>query len=84
MLDEVLVSRGNCGDEGAIGKIGDVGDAAVALLLGRSGVLGGAEGAEEAGSGTVEAGLSELLAASVEEDVVVCLLDHWPNGEERP
>ena len=81
MLDEVLVSRGNCGDEGAIGKIGDVGDAAVALLLGRSGVLGGAEGV---GSGTFEAGPFELLAASVEEAVGDCLLDHWPNGDERP
>ena len=67
MLDEVLVSSGNTGDGGAAsGNSGDNG-AAAALLLGRSGVLGGAEGV---GCGTLEAGTVGLLAAPGEEDVV--------------
>ena len=84
MLDEVLVSRGSCGDDGASGRSGDAGAAAAELLLGRSGVLGDAEGAEGVGNGTFEAGPFELLAASDEEAVAGCLLDHRPNGDERP
>ena len=66
MLDGVLVSSGNSGDDGAAsGNSGDDG-AAAALLPGRSGVLSGAEGV---GSGTFEAGPFGLLAAPDEDDV---------------
>ena len=56
VLGVVLVSSGNCGDVGA----------AAALLLARTGVLGGDE---EVGSGEFEAGLFGLLAAPDEDDV---------------
>ena len=73
VLDGVLGASGNTGDEGsATGKSGDEG-AAAELLLGRSGVLGGAAGGGNGGdvgvgSGTLGAGPFELLAASAEED----------------
>ena len=72
VLDEALVSSGSIGGDGA----------AAALLVGRSGVLGGAGGTV---CGTFEAGTSGLLAD--EEDVHGWFLgtfDHSPNGEERP
>ena len=56
VLGVVLVSSGSSGDEGA----------AAALLLARTGVLGGDEAT---GSGEVEAGLFGLLAAPDEDDV---------------
>ena len=66
-------TRGNCGDVGA----------AAALLLERTGVLGGDE---EVGSGRLAAGLSGLLAAPDEDDVASGLFgsfDHCSNGDTR-
>ena len=70
VLDGVLGACGNTGDAGsATGSSGDEG-AAAELLLGRSGVLGGAAAAG-VGSGTFEAGPSGVLGAPDEDGVAV-------------